>query len=360
MNSTQRIKSYYFFFAVSALAAVLMMLAYSPAHAAADQENCMLCHQYPLLGVVDDNGSLHSYYVSDKQFASSVHADIMCSECHRGITKIPHEKNTVIDCTVACHILEPTTGRPFTHKTTDDILKTTIHNVENSHVRQKVAADFPQCVDCHKNEKMSVNIDSRKGMDALLMAQGKARCEECHQNRYDYVDRKMIHVLRRTEKPKSQQEIVDMCSKCHNDSELNKRHGLVNAVYSYRENYHGKTMVLGLEEAPSCIDCHVLEGQSPHNMLSVSDNKSATHPENRGTMCQRADCHPTASKGMGRSYIHWEIDKSRYPGQYWVLFGFTILTVASFLGLMLIMIMEMFRMIFPKVTIFTIFKRRSK
>jgi hypothetical protein len=279
----------------------------------------------------------------------------MCSECHRGITKVPHEKDVKIDCTAACHVLEPTTGRPFSHKITDDIIKESIHGSENKHVREKVVEDFPECTSCHANEKQELVLTSRIGMEKLVMAEGKARCEDCHLNRYDYVDRKMIHVLRRTENPKSQQEIVDMCSECHNDPELNKRHGLVNAIWSYRENYHGKTMVLGLPEAPSCIDCHVVEGQSPHKILSVADNASATNKENRGVMCARADCHPTASLGMGNSYIHWEIDKSRYPVQYWLLFAFTILTVASFLGLMVIMVMEMFRMIFPK---FTIIKQR--
>lgn len=356
MNSTQRVKSSYVFLALSALSVVLMLFAFSPA-AQADQENCMLCHQYPLLGTVDDNGSLHSYYVSDKQFASSVHAEVMCSECHKGITKIPHEKNVKIDCTAACHITEPTTGRPFSHKITDDVIRSSIHGADNTHVRKKVVEDFPECTSCHANEKQVLRLESRRGMEELVMAEGKARCEECHLNRYDYVDRKMIHVLRRTEKPKTQQEIVNMCSGCHNDKEFNARHDLVNGVYSYRENYHGKTMVLGLPEAPSCIDCHIMEGDSPHNILSVSDNKSATNPENRGMMCKRADCHPTAAVGMGKSYIHWEIDSSKYPVQYWLMFGFTILTIASFLGLMVIMIMEMFRMMFPK---FSFFKRREK
>jgi hypothetical protein len=357
MNSAQRIKSYCFFFAVPVLVAMLMVFAYSPATAsAADQENCMFCHQYPLLGVVDDSGALQSFFVSENQWAMSVHAGLLCTDCHREVTKIPHNtKDKRVDCTAACHnIIEPATGRPFSHQSSADALAKSIHSVDNAHVRNRVAADFPTCTSCHRNDPNSVSVVPRTwpGMSDVVLNLGRARCEECHQNRYDFVDRTLVHAIRRTERPRTPQQIVDMCSPCHNNAELNARHGLVNAIWSYRENYHGKTMILGLEAAPSCMDCHLLEGNSSHGILSVKDPNSATHPNNRGTMCSRADCHPGTNM---RSYIHWEIDFKRYPVQYVLLVAFTILTVASFLGLMVIMVMEMFRMIFPTGSIHTMF-----
>ncbi len=335
----------------------LFIFVYSPSQAATDQENCMLCHQYPLLGTVDDNGTLRSFYVSEEHYASSVHVAIRCSECHRGITKIPHEKNTVIDCSAECHILEPTTGRPFTHKGTADVLRASIHGVDNSFVRKAVKEDFPECVSCHVNEKLSLRLESRKGLEALVMRQGQGRCQECHLNRYDYIDKGIVHVLRRTEDIKNQREVESMCFKCHNDPQINKRHEMINAVYSYRENYHGKTMLLGLESAPSCLDCHIKEGDSPHRMLSVKDPGSSTFPDYRGKMCSRADCHPTASLGMGRADIHYVLDMHKFRVQFWLMAFFTLLTIGSFVSLMIILIMELFRMIFPR---FILFKRRQK
>ena len=329
----------------------------APLDAATDQENCQLCHQYPLLGTIDDNGSLRSFYVSNEHYASSVHMAIRCSECHRGITKIPHEKNTVIDCSAECHIIEPTTGRPFTHKGTEDVLNSSIHNLNNEFVRNVIKEDFPECVSCHVNEKLSLRLESKKGMEALVMQQAKGRCQECHLNRYDYIDKGVVHILRRTEAVKSQSELEGMCSKCHNDAQLNERHKMINAVYSYRENYHGKTMLLGLETAPSCLSCHIKQGDSPHKILSVKDSGSSTFPDFRGKMCSRTDCHPTASLGMGRSSIHYVLDMHKFPVQFWLMAFFTFLTVLSFVPLMVILIMELLRIIFPK---FVLFKRRQK
>jgi len=282
---------------------------------------------------------------------------VRCSECHRGITKIPHEKNTVVDCSAECHVIEPTTGRPFTHKGTADILNSSIHGVNNTFVRNAVKDDFPECVSCHVNEKLSLQLESRKGLEMLVVQQGRARCQECHLNRYDYIDKGIIHVLRRTETIKKQLEVKMMCSKCHNDSQLNERHKMINAIYSYRENYHGKTMLLGLDSAPSCLDCHIKVGDSPHKILSVNDSSSSTFSDFRGKMCSRADCHPTASLGMGRTSIHYVLDMYKFPVQFWLMAFFTFLTVLSFVPLMVILVMELLRMIFPK---FVLFKRRQK
>jgi hypothetical protein len=346
----------------SVLLFLFLFVFYSPAFAA-DQENCSLCHQYPLLGVVDDNGTFRSFYVDKELYAASMHAQIRCSECHKGITKLPHEKGTVVDCTVACHLIEPTSGRQFTHMGAENVIQASIHGGGNSFVRdpdkEAHKDDFPACLSCHMNEKFSFQLEFGEGFEDFIIAQSKGRCEECHLDRYNYINKNIVHVLRRSDKSRNQQKIEDMCIKCHNDAELNERHSLINAIFSYRQNYHGKTMILGLKTAPACIDCHVNAGDSPHRILSKRDPGSATHPDNRGKMCARIDCHPGASLGMGRSDIHWVLDMSKFPVHFWLMVFFTILTVGSFVSLMVILCMEMFRMIFPKFVIFDLFRRQK-
>ena len=334
---------------------VILFAASEKLFAASDQENCMLCHQYPLLGTVDDNGTFRSFYVSKEHYARSAHTDIRCSECHRGITKIPHEKGTVVDCASECHVLEPTTGRPFSHKGAQDAVNASMHGVSNKYIRSVVKEDAPECASCHIYEETSIRFTANAAIDPLVVEQGKGRCQECHLDRYGKIDKDIMHILRRTEKVNKGPGIVSMCTQCHNDEEFNKRHNVINAIYSYRENYHGKTMLLGLKTAPTCLDCHIKQGESPHKILSVKDPDSSTFPDFRGKMCSRSDCHPTASLGMGKASIHYIIDMHKFPVQFWLLFFFTLLTIGSFVSLMAIMIMELFRMIFPN---FTIFKRR--
>lgn len=320
---------------------------------AADQENCMFCHQYPLLGTVDDNATFKSFYVNEDHYSGSVHQKLSCSECHKGITKIPHEKNLTISCTNECHITEPSLGRKYSHNLIAEELKGSIHNIDNRYVKDKSnPKDFPECVSCHKNTENKLVIASRRNAEYVVIQEAEGKCFDCHTTLNDFAKKNLVHVLRRSEGSYTQQDILAMCVSCHNDKALNERHKMVNAVYSYLENYHGKTMELGLENAPSCIDCHIKLGESPHAIKSSSDPDSSTYLSNRGKTCVRADCHPNASLGMGKSDIHIvATDMSKFPIQFWLLAFFTFLTVGSFVPLMLILILELVRMIFPKFTI---------
>ncbi len=284
----------------------------------------------------------------------SVHADLQCSECHTGISKVPHERNLEVNCTNQCHMDEPAVGRKYSHKNIEETIKDSAHSPLYKYVRAKGdASDFPTCVSCHKNEENKVVITSRRNLEHVVMEEARGKCFDCHTDLNSFVSKNLVHVLRMTEGTYSQKEIMDMCVSCHNDKALNERHKMVNAIYSYLENYHGKTMVLGLPDAPSCIDCHVKLGESAHSIKSSADPDSATNAANRGLTCVRADCHPNASTGLGKSYIHVvPTDRERFPIQFFLLAFFTVLTVVSFVSLMLVLILELIRMIFPNFTIF--------
>lgn len=59
-----------------------------------DDDNCLLCHKYRTLSRIDESGKTRIYFINNELFHSSVHGRIKCTECHSGITKIPHEDNT--------------------------------------------------------------------------------------------------------------------------------------------------------------------------------------------------------------------------------------------------------------------------
>jgi len=49
---------------------------------AADIGNCLLCHKYPGLSRIDEEGEFRLLYINEHTFANSVHAKVKCEGCH--------------------------------------------------------------------------------------------------------------------------------------------------------------------------------------------------------------------------------------------------------------------------------------
>ena len=64
---------------------VLFFFALASSVLAADIGNCLLCHKYPGISRVDENGNLRLFYVNEDIFNNSVHAKVNCEGCHKDI-----------------------------------------------------------------------------------------------------------------------------------------------------------------------------------------------------------------------------------------------------------------------------------
>ena len=58
---------------------------------ATDTENCLICHKYPLLARIDENGVVKDYHVDQHLFLNSLHGAVECRWCHTYIKVIPHD-----------------------------------------------------------------------------------------------------------------------------------------------------------------------------------------------------------------------------------------------------------------------------
>ena len=96
--------------AIITLMAVLSNLGNAQA---SDVGNCLLCHKYPGLSRVDENGKFRLFYVNESVFMTSVHAKVPCEGCHTDIKKIPHDPAKKVDCLTECHIIEPSSEQKF-------------------------------------------------------------------------------------------------------------------------------------------------------------------------------------------------------------------------------------------------------
>jgi hypothetical protein len=139
---------------VAGMAVVILMVALfnSGKARAADVGNCLLCHKYPGLSRIGENGRFRLFYVNESVFMNSVHAKVKCEGCHTDIKKIPHDPAKKVDCLKECHIIEPSSEQKFSHQEVATFLSKSVHAKVDKYQRpKKYAEDMPYCLDCHDN-----------------------------------------------------------------------------------------------------------------------------------------------------------------------------------------------------------------
>ncbi len=289
------------------LFAVMLTLALTglPAAQAAfeDDEACLMCHKYPRMGRVTQDGVFRSYSVPPEMFSNTVHRNVPCRDCHNYIKELPHRPvKTGVTCDQECHTKKnPATGKPFSHKPVYDLFQKSVH--ARGKIAEGLDANKPYCISCHTNPLYNPNQTEppKKVVD---------RCELCHE-KLDFVTQWYSHTSRRVlEVKRSGEEIVALCSRCHSNEKMLERHAaaaeeageplgekFLIAAKSYEESFHGKVTKYGLEGAATCLDCHADQEnyyRGVHGILSSRDPESPTHKNNRVKACRQ--CHENADE----------------------------------------------------------------
>lgn len=109
------------------------------------------------------------------------------------------------------------------------------------------------CLTCHEDQEPLIDKTLFKAS-----IHGNLECTDCHQD-----IKEIPH-----EKPKNVN-----CSICHQE-----------VAKKYSEGIHGKARARGVEDAPSCANCH-----GSHNILPKDDPRSLVNPLNLPATCSR--CH---------------------------------------------------------------------
>ena len=338
---------------VAGMAMVILMVALfnSGDARASDVGNCLLCHKYPGLSRIGENGKFRLFYVNENIFMNSVHAKVKCEGCHTDIQKIPHEPAKKVDCLRECHIIEPSSEQKFSHKEVAEFLSNSVHaKLDEKQQPKKYAEDMPYCLDCHDNplyRPLSFFKRVRPGISEMALG----RCRVCHKND-EFIFRFYNHVTTRLHTIRSPKNIAEMCGRCHDDPKVVARHNLTTkAVYSYGETFHGKAASYLDERIPDCLDCHVNRGKSVHQMLSHKDPLSITYETNKAAICSNIDCHPKATPRLANYKVHMEFDPVQSPREYYFKIFFITLTGGTLLPLMGIMFLDLFRRLFPNIKI---------
>ena len=326
---------------------ILCLVFFAPLDSfGADVGNCLLCHKYPGLSRIDEEGKFKLLYVNEHIFNNSVHAKVKCEDCHMDIKKIPHDPAKKVNCLSECHIKEPSSEQPFSHKEVSEFLSKSVHaKFDKNHKLKKYSEDMPTCLDCHDNP-LYRPLSFFKRVRPGISEQALGRCRVCHK-KDEFIYRFYNHITTRLHKIRNPKNIAEMCGRCHDDPELVKRHNLsTQAVYSYGETFHGKAASYLDERIPDCLDCHVNRGKSVHQMLSHKDPLSSTHENNRGSICNNIDCHPKATPLLAKYKVHPDLNLIRNPGQYYFSAFFIVLTGGTLLPLMGIIFLDLVRRLF--------------
>ncbi|MDA3787679.1 MAG: hypothetical protein PF503_04205 [Desulfobacula sp.] len=266
---------------------------------AADKENCFMCHKHRFNARVDENGQKRNYYVNEMLYSHSVHRNISCRDCHTYITKIPHDPITEnVNCANQCHIKPPFAQEKFSHKKIINIFQESAHGFKPDDPELLKNAQ-PNCKFCHLNPLYTKISEDRVSYKETL-----ARCTNCHPERGVTMAYKHITHRLRKKTSRSSREIVELCSKCHEDrklmKELNVSEKALQAVDSYNQSVHGKLVRLGSQKAANCISCHA---SSALHDINKSDNKKATiNKDNIIQICNQ--CHKNTDQMFVDIAVH--------------------------------------------------------
>ncbi len=224
------------------LALFLLPGLYKPARALSI-EDCMQCHADQNLVVKDTLGKSRSLFVDLTIFKSSVHGQFACSDCHAGISELPHaEKLPDVNCG-SCHAAEV--------------------EIYQWHGREKVGEDpdLPKCESCHGTHDVFHSSSKKSKVNPLNLPQ--------------------------------------TCGKCHENIDLIKKHKIMveSQMAVFKNSVHGKASMGGLYFAATCNDCHSANGTA-HRILSPGNPQSSINHFNVPKTC--GGCH----KGIENDY--WE------------------------------------------------------
>jgi hypothetical protein len=275
------------------------------AQGALDDESCLACHQrVGLAAAAVATDEVQHFEIDSDSWFQTVHGAVACRDCHRDVTQLPHGPIEAVNCAMTCHIADPSTGRPFSHRGMQERLARSVHGVVAEHGPH--ASDLPTCRSCHVNDLHDPMVGAW-GATQAMVNETTTRCQDCHLDPA-WADRVLTHVTHRMRRRRSPEEVVILCTSCHEDADRMGRHGLL-PVWDYRDSYHWRMVLLGDPNAPDCLSCHVPVGFSAHEIYPGSDGRSAINMENRQQTCGNQggaqSCHPGASRSFAEAQVHF-------------------------------------------------------
>ena len=222
-------------------------------------KDCLTCHSQPDLAMIRD-GETVSLFVDEQAYASSIHAETACAQCHTDVT-VAQERacatvQSAVDCSI-CHAEQVTEYQGSAHGT----------------LHAQGDPDAPACQDCHaKHATLSSELPVS---------------------------------------PTYPRNVPKLCGQCHRVGEqaATRIHAKVDDIVgSYEDSVHGRALHAGLIVSATCADCHGAHSERP-----PQDPESPVSPQNIAGTC--GTCHHGIEETF-RASVHWSDDPNpdkEYP-----------------------------------------------
>ncbi len=304
---------------------------------AADRENCLMCHKYPSLARIGEDGTVKDYHIDEHTFLNSLHGSVECRSCHTYIKKIPHDPVTEkVNCANKCHVKPPFSEEEFSHQKIISVFDSSVHG-QKPDDSALMKASKPDCKYCHLNP-----VYLRLDEETVSYGKTLDRCLNCHPKSgvvaaYRHITHRLRHKTSRSSK-----EVVSLCAdNCHSNTELMKKLGaspaVQDAVETYKESIHGKMVALGSEKAADCVSCHA--SSLIHDIYDKDNPKASINKANIQATCK--NCHKKINKYFVEIAVHPSLKSPHNP----VLFVISNLILRAILygtvfGLMGLLFME--------------------
>lgn len=245
-------------------------------------KDCNKCHGMQNFSYLNsDLKSIRNLNVNLEEFKKSVHGKLNCVDCHKNTDSYPHKSlEQKVGCNQDCHSITKD-GNPYTHEKQVTEFEDSIHT-KGKNGKSK---DSPTCVSCH-----------------------------------GYTS---VHAIQKATKTITQGEKISQCIVCHDNKEMMVRNKVEeDAVESYRQSFHYKSVKFGGISSATCQDCHGVHKIHPkdHKESSISDEKIAD-------TCGKSGCHDGAKINFamsGANHLKLRVDKE--PILYWEEKMFQVLT----------------------------------
>ena len=259
-------------FGAMALAAAAAAIA-GPAHAGPSNKDCLGCHGEKGLDPVTERGKKLTLFVAPDALKGSAHEDLGCTDCHTGADSFdaaPHAKKPLTLGCVACHDKQEKSyqekdahGKGFRNGSPRAPYCNGCHGGHQIlPMSAPNSAMTPQnqpetCGRCHALEELNKEEDIAKRnlitrykqsvhWQALKEGKHAASCSSCHS----------AHSILNSDSPQSTTSrtgIIEVCARCH-----------LNEAKAYKAGGHGRTLIHGNHDVPTCITCH-----GDHDMTSL-------------------------------------------------------------------------------------------
>jgi hypothetical protein len=256
------------------------------ATAMSQDEKCLTCHSET--GVPSHPGA---QAVDPTIINSSVHSSLLCVDCHDVDPDKSHADNLTVFCG-RCHQGESESYNQSPHMVGKEAGIEEVPGCVSCHGGHDILAiDDPDsrtfhknsvaiCVVCHTDRGLTDQVAEMP--DAAMIAayensiHGRALLQDGNMDAPACVDCHGSHTFYPSDKPDSplyKNHIAGTCGKCHSD-----------IATTYEESVHGMMLTSGVQESPTCTNCHGEHSIRPH-----SDPESQVYATNVSTTC--SDCH---------------------------------------------------------------------